>query len=136
MVYLTRVEHFCAAHKLHNPNLSEAENQALFGKCANPNWHGHNYRLHVTVKGVHAPHTGFVINAINLSAIIKKVILEKVDHLNLNLDVDFMQGILPSAENLLIAIWQQLTPHITGAATLHCIRLEETDTIYAEYYGE
>ncbi len=135
MVYLTRRERFNAAHRLFQPALSQDENKTLFGKCANANFHGHNYDLLVTVKGTPDPQTGFIVNAHQLSKVIQSEIIDRVDHKNLNLDVDFMEGILPSTENFLIAIWNQLKPHIVGC-TLHCIKLVETENIYAEYYGE
>jgi 6-pyruvoyltetrahydropterin/6-carboxytetrahydropterin synthase len=137
MVYLTRVANFNAAHKLHNPEWSEEKNLEVFGKCANPNWHGHNYELSVTIKGKPNPNTGFVFNAKTLGDIIERVIEDKVDHRNLNLDVDFMKGTFPSVENFAIGIWQQLLPHIENeGVTLHCIKLQETPRIYVEYYGE
>jgi len=136
MIYLTRVEHFNAAHKLYNPEWSVEKNFEVFSKCSNPNWHGHNYELHVTVKGEPNPETGFVYNAKELSQIIKDVVLEKIDHRNLNLDVDFMEGKFTSAENLAIGIWDQLKPHIEkDGVQLHCIKLLETRNIYVEYYG-
>ncbi|NCX96337.1 MAG: 6-carboxytetrahydropterin synthase [Chitinophagia bacterium] len=136
MVYLTRVEHFNAAHKLYNNEWTAQQNKEVFGKCANENWHGHNYELHVTVKGNPNPNTGFVYNAKVLGDIIKNVIVEKIDHLNLNLDVDFMTGKLTSAENLAIGIWNELQPHITTEGVqLHCVKLIETRNIYVEYYG-
>ena len=104
MVYLTRRERFNAAHRLFQPALSEDENKTLFGKCANANFHGHNYDLLVTVKGTPDPQTGFIVNAHQLSKVIQSEIIDRVDHKNLNLDVDFMEGILPSTENFLIAI--------------------------------
>lgn len=136
MVYLTRVEHFNAAHKLYNENWSEEKNLEVFGKCANPNWHGHNYELFVTIKGEPHPETGFVFNAKELGELIKEIIAERVDHRNLNLDVDFMKGKFTSAENFAIAIWSELKPHIEKAgAQLHYIKLQETPRIYVEYYG-
>jgi 6-pyruvoyltetrahydropterin/6-carboxytetrahydropterin synthase len=136
MVYLTRVEHFNAAHKLYNENWSEEQNREVFGKCANGNWHGHNYELYVTVKGNPNAETGFVYNAKTLGNLIKEVIVEKVDHSNLNLDVDFMNGKLTSAENFAIGIWNELAPHInTDDVQLHCVKLMETARIYVEYYG-
>src|SRR6185436_3527417 len=113
MVYLTRKEHFNAAHMLMNPAWSDEKNVEVFGKCANKNWHGHNYNLFVTIKGTPNKDTGFIMNVKELSKIIQDVILEKLDHKNLNLDVDFMNGILPSTENLAVEIWNQLAPHIT-----------------------
>ena len=135
MVYLTRVEHFNAAHKLYNPNWSREENEAVFGKCANDNWHGHNYEIFVTVKGFPDPNTGFIIDAKHLSNLMKTHVLDKVDHRNLNLDVDFMRGKMCSTENFVIEIWKQLAPYINGGK-LHQIRLYETPRIFVDYYGE
>ena len=137
MVYLTRVEHFNAAHKLENKTWSDEENKEVFGKCANENWHGHNYELHVTIKGVPHPETGFIYNAKTLGKLIQDVIVEKVDHRNLNLDVDFMKGKFTSAENFAMGIWNELKPHIENGSDvkLHCIKLVETPKIYVEYFG-
>jgi 6-pyruvoyltetrahydropterin/6-carboxytetrahydropterin synthase len=135
MIYLTRVENFNAAHKLSNPAWSKEKNLEVFGKCANDNWHGHNYELHVTIKGTPDPETGFVFNAKTLGDVIKDVIVEKIDHRNLNMDVDFMAGKFTSAENLAIAIWDELAKNLPSAAQLHCIKLYETPRIYVEYYG-
>lgn len=135
MVYLTRLEHFNAAHKLYNPSWNQEQNEAVFGKCANENWHGHNYELYVTVKGNPDPDTGFLFDAKQLSAIIKEKITNKLDHKNLNMDVDFMEGKMCSTENLAIAIWEQLLPHIPAAVHLHGIKLYETPRIYIEYFG-
>ncbi|HTN07882.1 6-pyruvoyl trahydropterin synthase family protein [Agriterribacter sp.] len=135
MVYLTRVEHFNAAHKLFNPGWSRQQNEAVFGKCANENWHGHNYELHVTIKGEPDPDTGFVLDVKKLSEIIGRQVLDKLDHLNLNMDVDFMQGKMCSTENLAIAIWGQLERFLPVAVQLHCIKLYETPRIFVEYYG-
>lgn len=135
MIYLTRVENFNAAHKLSNPAWSKEKNEEVFGKCANENWHGHNYELHVTVKGTPDPETGFVFNAKTLGVLIKDFIVEKIDHRNLNMDVDFMVGKFTSAENLAIGIWDQLTPHLPEGVQLHCIKLYETPRIYVEYFG-
>jgi 6-pyruvoyltetrahydropterin/6-carboxytetrahydropterin synthase len=136
LVYLTREEKFNAAHKLWVPDWSEEKNVQVFGKCANKNWHGHNYTLSVTVKGQPDPVTGFVIDAKKLSRTIREHVTEKLDHSNLNLDVDFIPThILPSTENMAVLIWQQLEPYIVGCQ-LHCVKLRETDTIYVEYYGE
>jgi 6-pyruvoyltetrahydropterin/6-carboxytetrahydropterin synthase len=136
MVYLTRSEHFNAAHKLYNPNWSAEQNEVVFGKCANENWHGHNYELLVTVKGVPDPGTGFVFDVKRLSTLIREHIIEKLDHRNLNLDVDFMRGQMCSTENLAIAIWNQLLPHLPASVQLHAIKLYETPRIYVEYFGE
>ena len=136
MVYLTRRETFNAAHKLYNNHWSPEENDTIFGKCANKNWHGHNYVLFVTVKGNPDPETGFIVNVKTLSKVIKAVVVDKLDHSNLNLDVDFIpKDIHPTTENLVKLIWQQLEPHITGCQ-LHSIKLQETENIYAEYFGE
>ena len=135
MVYVTRVEHFNAAHKLYNPNWTKEQNEAAFGPCANENWHGHNYDLFVTVKGEPSPDTGFLYDAKKLSEIINVHVIEKLDHRNLNLDVDFMAGKLCSTENLVIGIWNQLAPHIPAEIKLHCIKLYETPRIFVEYYG-
>lgn len=137
MIYLTRIERFNAAHKLYNEQWSEEKNKEVFGKCANANWHGHNYELHVTLKGKPNPDTGFVANAKDLGACIKEHIIDKVDHLNLNIDVPFMKDKLTSVENLAIAIWHELKPHVEkDGVKLHSIKLYETTTIYTEYFGE
>lgn len=136
MVYLTRVEHFNAAHKLYNPAWDEARNEEVFGKCANQNWHGHNYELYVTVKGDPDPDTGFVFDVKRLSTLIREQVVEKLDHRNLNMDVDFMQGKMCSTENLAIAIWNELQPVLPATVQLHCIKLYETPRIYVEYFGE
>jgi len=136
MVYLTRQEHFNAAHKLYNPHWSNEQNNAVFGVCANENWHGHNYDLYVTVKGNPDPETGFVYDVKKLSQLIKSQAVDKLDHKNLNLDVDFMAGKLCSTENLAIAIWEQLAPHLPSSVELHCIKLYETPRIYVEYFGK
>lgn len=137
MVYLTRVEHFNAAHKLWNEEWSPEQNKETFGKCANENWHGHNYDVHVTIKGKPIDGTGFIFNAKRLSSIIKEYVCDQIDHRNLNLDVEFMKGKFTTAENLAIAIWDQLQPVLENEGVqLHCIKLYETPRIYLEYYGE
>lgn len=136
MVYLTRVEHFNAAHKLYNPALSREQNEAVFGKCANENWHGHNYELFVTIKGQPDSNTGFLFDVKQLSQLVNQHVIEKLDHKNLNVDVPFMQGKMCSTENLALAIWQQLQPHLPGNVQLHCIKLYETPRIFVEYFGE
>ena len=136
MVYLTRKEHFNAAHKLYNETWTEEKNREIFGKCANTNWHGHNYNLWVTVKGTPDPDTGFIMNVKELSRIMKQYVVDKLDHSNLNMDVDFIpKGMQPSTENLVKLIYEQLEPHIPSACKLHCVKLQETETIYAEYFG-
>lgn len=136
MVYITRIEHFNAAHKLFNPGWTVAQNEKVFGKCANENWHGHNFDLYVTIKGQPDADTGFVFDAKKLSAIIKDHVTEKLDHKNLNLDVDFMHGKICSIENLVTAIWEQLEPHLPTGVQLHSLKLYETPRIYVEYFGE
>lgn len=138
MVYITRVEKFNAAHKLWVSEWSEAENIAVFGKCSNKNWHGHNYTLHITVKGSPDPVTGFIIDVKKLSILIKEHVTDYLDHSNLNLDVPFIpKGMQPTTENLVILIWQRMEIALAGySCRLHAIKLWETDTIYAEYYGE
>jgi 6-pyruvoyltetrahydropterin/6-carboxytetrahydropterin synthase len=136
MVYLTRVEHFNAAHKLYNPRWSREQNEAVFGKCANENWHGHNYELFVTVKGEVDPDTGFLMDVKKLSGIIGTYVLDLVDHKNLNMDVAFMEGLMCSTENLAKGIWEQLQPHIPEGVQLHAVKLYETPRIYVEYFGE
>jgi len=136
MIYISRREHFSAAHKLHLEDWSEEKNIEVFGKCANPNWHGHNYTVIVTVKGEPDPKTGFLINLGLVSDVLKKYAIGKLDHKNVNLDVDFMKNIMPTTENLAIGIWNQIQPHIDqSGCKLHCVKLQETDNNYAEYFG-
>jgi 6-pyruvoyltetrahydropterin/6-carboxytetrahydropterin synthase len=139
MIYVSRKEHFNAAHKLYNPLWTIEKNQEVFGPCANENWHGHNFDLIVTVKGMPDPETGFVIDLKKLSTLIRSEVIDKLDHKNLNLDVEFMQGKLASCENLITEIWRILEPRISGISKfgkLHSIRLYETPRNYVEYYGE
>ncbi len=137
MVYLTRKEHFNAAHKLANPNWSDEKNLEVFGKCSNKNWHGHNYDLYITVKGKPNPDTGFIINLKELSVLIRNEICLELDHKNLNTDVPFLKGILPSTENVAIAIWNILVSQIKEmGADLHCVKLYETENNFVEYFGE
>ena len=136
MVFLTRKEHFNAAHKLYHPDWSKEKNEEVFGKCANENWHGHNFDLYVTIKGKPHPDTGFIFDVKKLSKIIQEQVIEKLDHKNLNLDVDFMKGKMCSTENLAIGIWNELQPHIPEGVALHCVKLYETPRIYVEYFGE
>jgi 6-pyruvoyltetrahydropterin/6-carboxytetrahydropterin synthase len=136
MIYLTRRERFSSAHRMFKPDWSDEENSKVFGKCSNPNWHGHNYILFVTVKGNLQNETGFVINMNILKKIIQEMIIDRVDHKNLNLDVDFMKGQIATTENLAVAIWNELKPAIEKeGAKLHCIRIEETENNSIEYYG-
>ena len=137
MVYLTRKERFNAAHRLFRPEYSDEENLRIFGKCSNPNWHGHNYTLLVTVKGEVNKETGFVIDLKKLSRIINEKVIEILDHRNINLEVPFMKGKLASTENLAIGIWNELYEDIRNQGVLlHCVKLEETENNIAEYFGE
>jgi 6-pyruvoyltetrahydropterin/6-carboxytetrahydropterin synthase len=137
IVFITRKERFNAAHRLFKPEYSDEQNLKVFGKCSNPNWHGHNYTLQVTVKGEINKETGFVADLKELSRIINEKIILPLDHRNINLEVDFMKGKLASTENLAISIWQELEDEITGVgATLHCVRVEETENNMAEYFGK
>jgi len=137
MVCIQRRERFSAAHQLYNPNWSEEQNEAVFGRCANRHFHGHNFSLIVTVKGRPNPETGFVMNLFDLKQLIRVHIIDWVDHRNLNTDVPFMQGKMASTEVLAIEFWKILQPliHVDGPG-LHCIRLEETENNFVEYYGE
>ena len=135
MVYITRIEHFNAAHKLYNPKWTKEVNEAVFGKCANKNWHGHNFELHVTLAGSPNPETGFVFDVKKLSIIIKEHVTEKLDHKNLNVEVDFMANKICSIENLVIGIWNQLSPQLPTEIKLHALKLYETPRIYVEYFG-
>lgn len=139
MLYISRKEHFNAAHKLYNPAWSREKNVEIFGPCANENWHGHNFDLIVTVKGNPNPETGFVVDLKKLSTLIRSEVVEKLDHKNLNLDVPFMKGKLASCEILVVEIWKILNekiPSITSYGQLHSIRLCETPRNYVEYFGE
>ena len=136
MIYLTRIEHFNAAHKLYNPAWSKEENDIVFGKCSNENWHGHNYDLYITVKGEVDNNTGFLVDVKKLSLLIKDHVLEKVDHKNLNVEVDFLRGKMCSTENLAKGIWSALESHMPLNVALHCVKLYETPRIFVEYYGE
>ena len=135
MLYVTRRERFSAAHRLFKPGLSDEENEKIYGKCSNPNWHGHNYDLEVVVCGNLNPETGFVIDLNLLKKIIREYVINKVDHKNLNLDTDFMKGIIPSAENIAVAIWNQIDNKLPSGK-LYSVKLYETENNYFEYKGE
>ena len=124
-----------APRRLANPAWSKEQNEIVFGKCANENWHGHNYELYVTIKGEPDPDTGFLFDAKKLSEIIRNQIIEKLDHKNLNIDVDFLKGKMCSTENLAKGIWEQLYPYIPKEIQLHSVKLYETPRIYVEYFG-
>ena len=133
-VRVTRSVHFSAAHRLHNPQLSDEENRRLYGLCNSPNWHGHNYDLEVTVEGEVNPVTGYVVDLGEVRAVAEEVIRD-LDHRNLNLDVPWLEGVIPSTENLVVAIWERLAPLIPRGR-LHRLVLHETPRNSAEYMGE
>jgi len=137
IVHITRRERFSAAHKLARSDWSDEKNLEVFGKCSNPNWHGHNYQLFVTVKGEQDPETSFVADLSKIGDITKEYVISKLDHKNIDKDVEFMNGRWSSTENLAVAIWEQLVEPINAlGCSLHCIRLQETENNYVEYYGE
>ena len=136
MIFLTRRERFSAAHRLFNPALSDEENEKLYGPCANPNWHGHNYILWVTISGDVNPETGYVVDLKELSRIIREQVVVKLDHKNINTEVDFMQGRFVSTENLAKGIWKELEPSIMKLGVkLHSVKIEETENNSVEYFG-
>jgi 6-pyruvoyltetrahydropterin/6-carboxytetrahydropterin synthase len=138
MIYVSRQEHFNAAHKLYNPDWSKEKNSEIFGPCANEYWHGHNFNLIVTVCGDPNPETGFVVDLKRLSKLIKREVLEELDHKNLNLDVPFMKGKMASTEVLTIEIWKILVdkvPEITTYGRLYSVKLYETPRNFVEYFG-
>jgi 6-pyruvoyltetrahydropterin/6-carboxytetrahydropterin synthase len=135
MIYLTRRERFCAAHRMFRQDWSDEQNQKVFGKCSNPNWHGHNYILWVTIKGEPSSH-GFVMNINILKQIILERVVNRIDHKNINLEVEFMTGKVATTENLAVAIWNELKmPIEKEGASLHCVKIEETENNSIEYYG-
>jgi 6-pyruvoyltetrahydropterin/6-carboxytetrahydropterin synthase len=137
MVRIIRREHFSAAHRLFRVGWSDEENLRVYGKCSNPNWHGHNYMLFVTVEGEPDPETGLVVHLRHISRLIDEKVLLKLDHRNLNLEVDFLQGLVPTSENVAIGIWNQLEQDIAAlGARLHCIRLEQSENNIVEYFGQ
>jgi 6-pyruvoyltetrahydropterin/6-carboxytetrahydropterin synthase len=137
MIYITRRERFSSAHKLSNENWSDEKNLATFGKCSNANWHGHNYELLVTLAGEVNPETGFVVNLSDVSKILKAKVIDKIDHKNLNLDVDFLKGVMTSTENLAIAIWNEILADIERlGCKLYSIKISETENNIVEYKGE
>jgi 6-pyruvoyltetrahydropterin/6-carboxytetrahydropterin synthase len=134
-VCITRQVHFNSAHRLHNPAKSLAWNRKQYGLCTNPHWHGHNYVLEVTVRGRPDPETGYIIDLGGLKQILQRAVVDPCDHKNLNTDVPFLRGLIPSTENLVIAFWQAIEPHLPEAAALHRVRLFETPRNFADYYG-
>ena len=135
MVYATRRETFSAAHRLYNPKFTDEENARIFGKCSNPNWHGHNYTLEVIVAGEIDPETGYVLDLKELKGIIIEYVIKHVDHKNLNTETEFMKGLIPTAENITIAIWNQLVNKIPKGK-LFSVKIFETENNYFEYKGE
>jgi len=136
MVYITRRERFNAAHRLFREDFTDEQNLEVFGKCSNPKWHGHNYELFVTVKGDIDEKTGFLVNLKKLSRIIREQVIEKLDHKNINLEVDFMQGKLASTENLAVGIWRELENRVNElGAKLYCVKVTESENNFVEYYG-
>jgi 6-pyruvoyltetrahydropterin/6-carboxytetrahydropterin synthase len=135
MVYVTRKAHFSASHRLYNPSWDNATNDRVFGKCNNPNGHGHNYDVEVTVAGNAPPETGMVIDLKELADIMEREVIERVDHKHLNVDVDFMRGIIPTAENIAIAFWRILEKKVPHG-TLYSIKLFESPNNFVEYRGE
>ena len=133
-VTITRRLTFNAAHRVHNPELSDEENVRLFGKCNNPNWHGHNYVLEVSVAGEVDPRTGYVIDLGDLKRVVEREVVDRADHRNFNVDVDFMRGIIPTTENIVVQCWRLIEPHV-APARLTRIRLWETENHYVEYEG-
>lgn len=136
MIYLTRRERFNAAHKLYRKEWSDEKNKEVFGKCSNPNWHGHNYELFITIKGEPNLETGFVVDLKQLSVLVNEKVIDKIDHKNLNLDVPFMKGKLASTEILAIAIWDELIDDVSKLnCELHSIKIIETENNSVEYFG-
>jgi 6-pyruvoyltetrahydropterin/6-carboxytetrahydropterin synthase len=136
MIHIIRREHFSAAHRLFLPEYNDEQNFDIFGKCSNPNWHGHNYIVYVTIRGEADPVTGLVIHLRHVSQLIKERVLEKVDHKNLNLEVDFLKGRVPTSENVAIGIWHELEEGIRKlGGELYCIRLEQSENNIVEYFG-
>jgi 6-pyruvoyltetrahydropterin/6-carboxytetrahydropterin synthase len=134
MITLTRRTFFCAGHRLHNPVLSDEDNARIFGQCNNPNFHGHNYTLEVAIAGEPDPRTGMLMDLKDLKGLIEREIIDLVDHKNLNLDVEFLRGVIPSAENIAISFWKILEPKITHGK-LTSIRLLESENNIVEYRG-
>lgn len=136
MIHITRRERFNAAHRLFRNDFTDEKNLEVFGKCSNPNWHGHNYELFVTVKGDINPETGFLVNLKDLSRIVNEKIISKIDHKNINLEVDFMKDKLASTENLAKAIFEELEDAVLQlGANLHSIKLYETENNFVEFFG-
>ncbi len=134
VVSITRQVHFNSAHRLYNPTKSQRWNEEKYGLCTNPHWHGHNYVLEVTVRGEPDPESGYIMDLGDLKKILHEAVVDRCDHRNLNDEVPFLRGVIPSTENLVIAFWNQIEPHI-HAGRLHCVRLYETPRNFADYHG-
>jgi 6-pyruvoyltetrahydropterin/6-carboxytetrahydropterin synthase len=134
-VTITRRMHFSAAHRVHNPALSDEENRRVFGKCNNPNWHGHNYMLDVSVRGAVDARTGYVVDLGHVRDVVQQHVIDKVDHRNLNLEVDFLRDTIPTTENVVVAMWRVLEP-VLRPAQLARLVLWETVNHYVEYDGQ
>jgi 6-pyruvoyltetrahydropterin/6-carboxytetrahydropterin synthase len=134
-VFITRQVHFNSAHRLHNPAKSQRWNEAQYGLCTNPHWHGHNYVLEVTLRGRPDPDTGYIMDLGGLKRVLHRAVVDRCDHRNLNEEVPFLRGIIPSTENLVIAFWNEIEPLIPPPGVLHCVRLYETPRNFAEYHG-
>jgi len=135
VVTVTRVLRFNAAHRVHNPALSDEENTRLFGKCNNPNWHGHNYKLEVSVRGPIDETSGYVIDLGVLRAVVERDVVDLTDHRNFNIDVPYTQGIIPTTENVVVAMWRVLAPGVAPGQLVR-LRLWETENNYVDYAGE
>lgn len=133
-VTVTRRLRFNAAHRVHNPALSAEENAAIFGKCNNPNWHGHNYTLDVSVRGPVDERTGYVLDLSAVRDTVTRELIDKVDHKNFNLDVEFMRDVIPTSENIVTAFWRILEPALRPARLTRLV-LWETENNYVEYDG-
>lgn len=134
-IYLTRQVHFNSAHRLYNPTKNQAWNEEKYGLCTNPHWHGHNYVLEVTVKGEPDPETGYLIELGELKRILNDTVVDPCDHHNLNTDVPFLRDVIPSTENLVIAFWHEIAPHLPAGVQLYRVRLFETPRNFAEFLG-
>ena len=135
-VHITRRLHFSAAHRLARPDWSDEENRRVFGDCANPNWHGHNYELEVTVRGPVDPETGYVMDLKDLKDLVNERVVDDLDHRNLNLDVPWLEGVMPTTENLVVRIWERIASHVPAPARLDRVVLWETPRHWVEYTGE
>lgn len=136
IVTITRRAHFASAHRLHREDWSEEKNTEVFGDCANPNWHGHNYELIVSVAGPVDPETGFVMDLKRLKDVIQDRVVGDVDHRNLNTEVDWLEGIIPSTENLAVAVWRRIAPELPAGVSLSSVVVRETRNNSVEYRGE